>query len=256
MPTAIAEPIYQFLPAGPPRKRWTRSEVDELERLGVLENQRLELIEGELFDKMGKKQPHVNVATRFTGWIIGVFGFDFVAFEAPIQVSSSDEPRNEPIPDLYALKRTSSPFPQLPPGASDLALVVEISDSSLSLGLTVKARLYARAGIADYWVLDINDRRLIVHRGPVEGRYQSVVAYNDHEQVAPLAAPEAFFPVPEVFFFLAKTIQQSPVPAPPAARRRSFDFQTEPHSADQARQAPAAGILVPARGVGRNWRTA
>jgi len=60
----------------------------------------------------------------------------------------------------------------------------------LAFDLTTKARLYARSGIVEYWVLDVAGRRLIVHRDPVDGQYQSVIAFSEEERVATLAAPE------------------------------------------------------------------
>jgi Uma2 family endonuclease len=91
------------------------------------------------------------------------------------------------------LKREYSNFKSGNPQPHDLALVIEISDSSLAFDLTTKARLYARAGIEEYWVLDVAGRRLIAHRSPVSGNYTSVVAYGENEMIAPLAAPVAGF---------------------------------------------------------------
>jgi Uma2 family endonuclease len=79
------------------------------------------------------------------------------------------------------------------PHPSDISLLVEISDTTLTYDLTIKASLYARAGIVEYWVLDVAGRRLLCHRTPVSGSYQSVTVYNEHESVAPLAAPDARF---------------------------------------------------------------
>jgi len=77
--------------------------------------------------------------------------------------------------------------------------VVEVSDSSLGFDLTTKAALYARAGIVEYWVLDVAGRRLIVHRDPRAGRYISVAAYGEEESVAPLAALESLLRVGDLF---------------------------------------------------------
>jgi Uma2 family endonuclease len=71
--------------------------------------------------------------------------------------------------------------------------LIEISDSTLNFDLTVKSPLYARAGIVEYWVLDVAGRRLISHRDPVAGKYTLVAVYSEHESVAPLAAPKAWF---------------------------------------------------------------
>jgi Uma2 family endonuclease len=199
MPTALASPVPTTSPTDYSRKRWTRTEITALENSGLLAGQHLELISGELLNKTGKNRPHVNATTRLRLWMERIFGAEFVACEAPIEVALADQAGNEPEPDLIALKPSADPFSLSTPLPSHLALVVEISDSSLTLDLTIKAHLYARAGVADYWVLDVNGRSLIVHRQPAEGRYESVESYSDQEQVAPLAAPGALFPVATAF---------------------------------------------------------
>jgi Uma2 family endonuclease len=128
-----------------------------------------------------------------------VFGAEFVACEAPVEVAPGDQSLSEPEPDLIALKRSADPFSLTTPVASDIALVVEVSDSSLNVDLTIKSRLYARAGVVDYWVLDLNGRRLIVHRDPEGGVFKSVTAYSDQEAVAPLLGATAVFPVGRAF---------------------------------------------------------
>ncbi len=199
MPTAVEEPIYSLSPTDYVRKRWTRAEVQALENAGVLAGQHVELIAGELLDKMGKNRAHVNATTRLRLWMERVFGAEFVGCEAPIEVAPHDQSLSEPEPDLIALNRSSDPFTLQTPPPSSVALVVEVADSSLALDLTIKAQLYARAAVADYWVLDINGRRLIVHREPEAGHYRSVIAYSDQEEVAPLAAPASMFAVGSAF---------------------------------------------------------
>jgi Uma2 family endonuclease len=67
--------------------------------------------------------------------------------------------------------------------------VVEVADTTLAFDLSTKARLYARAGIIEYWVLDIAGRRMVVHRDPKNWRYLSVAAYSETESLSPLGAP-------------------------------------------------------------------
>ena len=64
-------------------------------------------------------------------------------------------------------------------------MIVEISSSRAAFDLTTMARIYARSGIVDYWVLDVGSRRLIVHRDPTDG-----LAFSEDERVTTLAAPE------------------------------------------------------------------
>jgi Uma2 family endonuclease len=80
-----------------------------------------------------------------------------------------------------------------------LHLVVEVADTTLNFDLTTKAALYARAGIADYWVLDVSARRLIVHRHAESGEYMAILVYTEQENVAPLAAPHAMFKAGDAF---------------------------------------------------------
>jgi len=156
------------------------------------------LIEGELISKMGKKRPHANAIAAVHAWLLRVFGEQYVNQEAPIDVAPEDNPTNEPEPDLIVLAKLSREFKDNPQPA-DLRLVVEISDSTLGFDLTTKARLYARARIVEYWVVDIPGRRIIVHRDPQEGQYRSVVAYSEQESVKPLASPGCELPVGSAF---------------------------------------------------------
>ena len=199
MPTAVTERPYRPVPMEPTRKRWTRAEFAVLESLEPWNQQRLELVDGDLINKMGKNRPHVIVLAVIRDWLILVFGGVYVNTEAPIDVGPEDNPTSEPQPDLIVLAKPSWQIPEANPQPKDLRLVVEISDSTLGFDLTTKAALYARAGILDYWVLDIPARRLIVHRDPRNGLYQSITAYKSHEAVAPLAAPDREFRVAEAF---------------------------------------------------------
>jgi len=197
MPTVVTE-TPRPSPLEPPRKRWTRQECVALETSGIWEQQHLELIEGELISKMGKKRPHANAIAVVHAWLLRVFGAQFVNSAAPIDVAPEDNPTNEPEPDLIVLSKPSREFKD-DPQPVDLRLVVEIADSTLSFDRTTKARLYARARIVEYWVVDIPGRRIIVHRDPQDGQYRSVVAYAEQEGVKPLASPDHEFLVGSAF---------------------------------------------------------
>jgi Uma2 family endonuclease len=200
MPTVVTEtPRIPPPPAEPPRKRWTRQECVALETSGIWAQQHLELIEGELISKMGKKRPHTNVMVIMHAWLLRVFGEQYVNQETPIDVAPEDNPTNEPEPDLIVLSKPSRDFKDANPQPADLRLVVEISDSTLGFDRTTKARLYARARIVEYWVVDIPGRRILVHRDPQEGQFRSVTAYAEQESVKPLASPDHEFLVGSAF---------------------------------------------------------
>ncbi len=197
MPTAV-EALHIPAQTNPPRKRWTREECSAFEPAGLRNSERLELIWGDLIDKMGKKRPHTIILGVVLRWLQDTFGRQYIETKTSIDVSPEDNPTNEPEPDLIVLAKPSPEY-RANPRPADLRLVVEISDSTLLFDLTTKAELYARAGIVEYWVFDINARRLIVHRDPRNGRYVSVTAYAKQEFVSPLAAPDSEFHVAQAF---------------------------------------------------------
>src|SRR5437870_5473725 len=107
MPSALIDvPAH----SDPPRKLWTPAEYDGLSSSGLLDHQRLELVEGELINKLGKKRPHVNSVTLLQNWLAGVFGARLVNPEAPVDVAPEGNPSNEPEPDLIVLKCDLSHF--------------------------------------------------------------------------------------------------------------------------------------------------
>src|SRR5580693_10538652 len=131
MPSALIEVPVEKVPAGPSRQRWTRAECARLEASGVLDQQNLELVDGELIDKMGQKRPHVNSLTLMFAWLMEAFGARRINPNAPIDVSPEDNPKNEPQPDLIVLNRDTSHFRSANPGPQDLHLVVEVADTTL-----------------------------------------------------------------------------------------------------------------------------
>ena len=186
-------------PLIPPRKRWTRAECRILESSGIWEQQKVELIGGELINKMGQNRLHVNAVLSMMLWLMDAFGRDRVNSNAPIDVAPADNPITEPQPDLIVLTRPSASFQTANPQPHEITLAVEVSDSTIRFDLTVKAALYARAGIVEYWVLDVAGRRLIVHREPAPAGYRSIVAYSELETVAPLASPQHDLRVGDLF---------------------------------------------------------
>src|SRR5438046_2291221 len=100
MPTAVTEPpaLPEF--PNPPRKRWTREECAQLAQAGMLDYERLELVEGDLIKKMPKNRPHSILSSMILEWLFGIFGSRFVQQETPIDLAPEDNLINEPIPDL------------------------------------------------------------------------------------------------------------------------------------------------------------
>ena len=183
--------------AQPPRKRWTRDECEKLEMYGLLEAHRYELIEGDLIDKMGKNQPHIIWLALFQAWFTHRFAGRVLA-EATLDVSQEFEPTSEPQPDLMVLRSPITAYLERRPRPADVELLLEVADSTIAFDAIVKAGLYARAGIADYWVVDVNVRHLLVFRNPVDGEYRTATTHAADESVSPLAAPDATLSINDI----------------------------------------------------------
>ena len=189
-PAAVAE--------GPPRKKWTREECGVLESAGI-DLTHYELVEGELILTMGKKRLHSNVLRRLIILLDQLFGQDLVQQEVSLDVSPEDNPTSEPEPDAVVFRKSFEDVASGNPRPADVALLIEVADTTLRFDRTVKAGLYARAGIAEYWVVDAVGERVYVHRDPQEGAYRSVAEFGREESVSPLAKPDGAIPVDRLF---------------------------------------------------------
>jgi Uma2 family endonuclease len=106
-------------------------------------------------------------------------------------VAQQDNLINEPEPDLIVTTKSLREYAGNPQ-PEDLRLVAEVSNTTVSFDLKLKAKLYARAGIQEYWVINIPEKKLIVHREPKDGSYTSVGTYASNEEVRPFATEAGF----------------------------------------------------------------
>jgi Uma2 family endonuclease len=166
-----------------PRKRFTRDEVEQMIELGLFPGQRLELIDGDLIDKMGQLPPHANGIHRLAKLLRAYFGEDRVYVQRPVEVAEDERRHTDPEPDLAVMAGTGADLESRHPRGSELILVVEVADTSLRYDSTGKRDLYARAGVPEYWVLDIKAKRLLVHREPRNGQYTSITALTAGDSV-------------------------------------------------------------------------
>lgn len=172
--------------AAPRRKLWTREEALKLTEL--FPGSRYELIEGELIDKMGQNPPHSYVIARLNALLAATFP-DRIRIQSSISLPDPDGRYSEPEPDVVVLNRDNDFFDRHP-GPADIALLVEVSDTTFSTDRQIKYRLYARAGIAEYWIIDILKRRAIVCRNPAGEDYRSVTIFDDTAVIAPAQLPD------------------------------------------------------------------
>ena len=184
MPLSTSLPLSDNMPHV---VRWTRDDCQKLEDAGVL-TYKYELIEGVIY-KLGQKFPHNSGISRLFAWMLISFGTEYVMSQASIDLKFGDNATNEPVPDGVVLNHSWVGMNRLAK-PDDIALLIEVSDSTLAFDLGVKASLYARSGISEYWVIDLNERAIYVHRTPQEGSYTSVKKVVEHNTVSSLSKPE------------------------------------------------------------------
>jgi len=169
------EPIWRFSVA----------QYHQMIRLGILtEDDPVELLEGWIIHKMPKNPPH-RAATKLTrnaleeivpeGWYV----------DALRTITLLD---SEPEPDVVVVRGNTRDYLDRHPGSQDLALVVEIADSTLERDRSSKKRLYARAGIPVYWIVNLPEQKLEVYTEPIdlsqEPTYQQRQDYSLSDEVS------------------------------------------------------------------------
>ena len=179
MPAALAIPPGSS--EAPPRKRFTRAEFQQMADSGLFVDQRLELIKGDLIDKMGQKPMHAYIIRIVQALLSALFGAERIQVQLPIEVQAADQESSLPEPDLAILKEARPDFQTRYPRGPELLLVIEVADTTLQHDLTTKRDLYARAGVSEYWVLDLKQRRVIIHRQLSRGKYATINALTDQE---------------------------------------------------------------------------
>jgi Uma2 family endonuclease len=176
----------------PQTRRWTKDEFHQMADLGWFQDQRAELIDGEIVVLSPQKFPHGSITDGIAQILRDAFGPTFwVRSQLPLDLGETSEPE----PDVSVVKGPRLNHKNHPATA---VLVVEVSDTTIVFDRRQKARLYASAQISDYWIADLVHSQLIVHRDPVGGstpseafRYAKVVSLSKDQIVSPLSAPSA-----------------------------------------------------------------
>jgi Uma2 family endonuclease len=168
----------------PPRKRFTREEVDRLMEAGFFEGRRYELIDGDLVDKMGQNPPHARGIQRTFAWLISIFSAATIRVQLPIEVSPAERERSLPEPDVVVLTQDKPEFDKRHPRGNELLLVIEVADTSAAFDLSRKAAMYAAAEVPEYWVLDLIRRMVVVHRQPSPVGYRLIRLFWENDLVS------------------------------------------------------------------------
>lgn len=198
----LATPATRAAIAEAPRRLWTRSEFEHALKVGLFRSdERLELIGGEVVQKVSPQEsPHATAIRLAEEALRQAFpqGHD-VRVQLPLALGE----RSEPEPDVSVVVGSIRDYEEEHPTSA--VLVVEVADSTLRIDRSTKAGLYAASRIGEYWIVNLVDRVLEVHREPAPmtdqpfgHHYRSITRHSESASVAPLAAPTASIDVADL----------------------------------------------------------
>lgn len=177
--------------------RFSLADYEQMIDLGILtENDRVELIRGEIIEKMSIGELHAACVRKLTQ----LFGVRFaaravVSVQNPVRLTDS-----EPEPDVALLKARDDYYASSHPEPRDVLLLVEVADASIDFDREVKREIYAENGVAEFWILNVVDRTLEVYRGPQPtGRYGEVKVLTADDQIEIERLPGESFIVRDLF---------------------------------------------------------
>jgi Uma2 family endonuclease len=168
-----------------------RVEYEEMVRLGLFEDERIELLAGMLVEMSPQSEAHAYAVQRLTELlVIGLHGLAVVRPQLPMALSDDSEPE----PDFIVAPLVD--YSHQHPG--EAYLIVEVAQSSLRKDRRVKGLLYAAAGVPEYWIVNVVEGVFEVHRDPRPEGYASVTRAGRGESVAPLRFPDVAVRVDDV----------------------------------------------------------
>jgi Uma2 family endonuclease len=178
-----------------------RITVDEYNRMieaGIIrEDETVELLDGQLVALTPQGWPHARVLQRLTKLLVMTLDDDYeVLCQLPVILGDYSEPE----PDLAVIRAKDLPPPEghHPTGA---LLIVEVSRTSFALDRGIKGAIYARAGVPEYWIVDVDERRVEVHRDPdtSHGRYRDVRIVGAEDVVSAASVSGLTIPIRKLF---------------------------------------------------------
>lgn len=155
----------------PEPRRFSRKEYYRMYEAGLFRDERVELLDGEIIAMSPQNNPHASTVARINNLLIPLLsGKSSVRVQLPIRLA----PRSEPEPDFAICTLDPDDYAAGHPTPADILLLIEVADASLAFDRKRKRQAYARAGIREYWIVNIPERCLEISLRPDAnaGRYR------------------------------------------------------------------------------------
>jgi Uma2 family endonuclease len=179
------------------RRRFTRAEYHRMAEVGILgEDDRVELIRGEIVEMSPIGRRHRAFVDNLNEMLVlRLTGRAIVSVQNPVALTEDSEPQ----PDLAVLRRRPVPYKERDARAEDVLLLIEVAESSLAYDRSTKLRLYAEAGVPEYWVVDCNAEAIEVYRDPRPEGYRDVNRVVGTAALTLHAFPDVELTITEIF---------------------------------------------------------
>ena len=179
------------------RHKLNLSDFQRMTEAGIFTpEQRIELLDGELFDMPPIGPLHSGKTNRLTLLLVqAIGGKAIVSVQNPIILGEHSQPQ----PDLTVLRPRPDFYETHPPGAQDILLLVEIADPTADTDRAYKIPLYARHGIPEVWLVDVKRKQVEFYRQPEQGRYRQVHLARPDEIIRLSQLPEAEIPLARIW---------------------------------------------------------
>ncbi len=181
----------------PTRYKLSVDDYHKLGEAGILnEDSRVELIEGELIEMAPIGGPHMNIVNRLNRLLVLAVGdLGVVSIQNPVTLP----PISEPQPDISILELGADRLDAGVPLPGNVLLIIEVADTTLSYDRNTKLKIYAKAGIPEVWIVNVNSRCIEVCREPATGNYSQKIERKGKDDVSCLTLPSVKLAVAEIF---------------------------------------------------------
>ena len=178
-------------------KLWTVDDYHRMVETGVLTgSDRVELLEGQVIEMNPQLPPHAATTQRAFRYLDRLLEpVAYVRMQLPVTL----KPKSEPEPDIAVVRIDANEYGDRHPTPDNIFLIIEVADSTLLGDRQQKALLYAKAGIADYWILDVNAKQVYVFREPTPEGYQQETIVAANTMLAPVTFPDITIPLNQLF---------------------------------------------------------
>jgi Uma2 family endonuclease len=176
--------------------RFTIAEHERLYETGILGPEvYTELIHGIVLNLISTSPPHAACINRLArDWVLSLQKRAIVSVKNPLNLGKDSQPQ----PDLVLLQRADDFYASDGPKPTNVLLLIEVADFTAKFDREVKGPLYARSGIGEFWLVDLEHRKLEVYRDPSPEGYQTKFTLTATDQAACLAFPEELIALSEI----------------------------------------------------------